>query len=63
MVTNPPDQAVLEERERCANLLELSPSQIRLMAGEMSAQEMRTVLAVLANRVLAIRQPGSCVSL
>ncbi len=57
------DPMVLAERERCAALLELTPSQIRLMAGEMSAQEMRTVQAVLANRARAIRSPGSVVSL
>lgn len=57
------DPAVLAERERCAALLELTPSQIRLMAGEMSAQEMRTVQAVLSDRARAIRKPGSGVSL
>lgn len=34
-------------REDCARQLELTPSEVRLMAGEMSAQEMRTVQAVL----------------
>jgi len=52
---------VQEERERCAKLLELSPSQIRLIAGELTAQEMRTVLAVLENRAQAIRRPDSVV--
>lgn len=34
-------------REDCTRLLEVTPSEVRLMAGEMSAQEMRTVQAVL----------------
>lgn len=34
-------------REDCARQLELTPADIRLMAGEMTAQEMRTVKAVL----------------
>ena len=35
------------ERQRCANKLNLTKSEIRLMCGEMTAQEMRTVQAVL----------------
>lgn len=35
------------ERQRCADKLTLTKSEIRLMAGEMTAQEMRTVQAVL----------------
>ena len=41
-------EAVSDERERCANLLDLRPDDVRLMAGEMTPQEMRTVMAVLA---------------
>ena len=40
--------AVNDERERCAKLLELRPDDVRLMAGEITAQEMRTVMAVLS---------------
>ena len=47
--------AVAAERERSAKLCELSADSIRLLAGELSAQEMRTVRAVLANRAAAIR--------
>lgn len=43
------------EREACARLLELSNQEILLLAGEMSAQELRTVRAVLANRAAEIR--------
>jgi hypothetical protein len=42
-------------RERAARLLELSPPELRLLAGEMTAQEMRTVQAVLRNRAAVIR--------
>lgn len=35
------------ERQRCLDILTLTPSEIRLMAGEMTAQEMRTVQAIL----------------
>lgn len=35
------------EREACANVLNLSRSEALLMAGEMTAQEWRTVAAVL----------------
>ena len=38
---------VEDERQRCANKLVLTKSEIRLMCGEMTAQEMRTVQAVL----------------
>ena len=48
-------EAVQREREACAKLLELSAAALRLMAGEMSAGEMRAVRAVLANRAAAIR--------
>lgn len=43
-------------RAACAAQLELTPSEIRLMAGEMSAQEMRTVQAVLGGLTGRIRQ-------
>ena len=39
--------ATANERERCANILNLSRSDALLMAGEMTAQEWRTVAAVL----------------
>ena len=45
-----------EEREVCAKMMELSDQQIRLMAGEMTAQEMRTVKAILKNRATVIRE-------
>lgn len=46
---------VLAERETCARMLELSNSELCLIAGEMTAQELRTVKAVLAQRANAIR--------
>lgn len=39
---------VAATREECARHLELTRSDIRLLAGEMTAQEMRTVMAVLS---------------
>lgn len=47
-----------EEREACAKLLELRTSELLLLAGEMTAQEIRTVRAVLDNRAKAIRNLG-----
>lgn len=44
-----------EALEEAAKVLNMKRSQIRLMAGEMTAQEMRTVQAVLASRICAIR--------
>jgi hypothetical protein len=41
------DEGVLEERERCASKLRHSNASLLLMAGEMTAQELRTVHAVL----------------
>ena len=38
---------VAAERERCAKSLDLKASDLRLMAGEMNAGELRTVMAVL----------------
>jgi len=43
------------ERARCAEALEITSDEIRLHAGEMTTQEMRSVLAVLAWRAAAIR--------
>jgi len=48
-------EAVSDERETCARLLELRDSELLLMAGEMTAQELRTVQAVLAQRARTIR--------
>ena len=41
--------------EEAAKLLDLNASQLLLMAGEMTAQELRTVRAVLRNRATTIR--------
>ena len=46
--------AVAMEREACARMLDLRDSELLLMAGEMTAQELRTVKAVLKNRGAAI---------
>lgn len=43
------------ERARCAELCEVGMAQIKLQVGEMSAQESRTVCAVLETRAAAIR--------
>jgi hypothetical protein len=48
--------AIATERESCAEKLELSRSELLLLAGEMTAQELRTVLAVLTNRAAVIRR-------
>lgn len=50
------NDAIATEREACASTLELSQSELLLLAGEMTAQELRTVRAVLANRAAAIRR-------
>lgn len=42
------------ERAECAELLRLSNSELLLLAGEMTAQELRTAQAVLKNRADAI---------
>lgn len=47
-------ESVSSEREACVALLMLKSADILLMAGEMTAQEMRTTKAVLANRAAAI---------
>lgn len=44
-----------EERESCAKRLELTNAQLLLLAGEMSADELLTVQAVLRNRAATIR--------
>jgi hypothetical protein len=44
-----------EVRDSCLILLDLSNQAIRLLAGELTAQEMRTVQAILKNRMNAIR--------
>lgn len=38
---------VRTEQERCLKILDLSTSELLLLAGEMTAQELRTVRAVL----------------
>ena len=48
-------EAVSDEREICASLLELRDSELLLMAGEMTAQELRTVQAVLEQLARTIR--------
>ena len=45
-----------DERAECAKLLRLSNTELRLLAGEMSAQELRTVQAVLKNRAAVIME-------
>lgn len=50
--------AKAEEREACASLLTLTPAEVRLMAGELTAQEMRTVQAVLAGLQAQMRAAG-----
>lgn len=45
-----------EERESSAQQLELTADEIRLMAGELTAQEMRTVQAVLKGVASRIRR-------
>lgn len=47
-----------KEREACAKLLELSTSELLLMAGEITAQELRTVKAVLSCLAARIRAKG-----
>jgi hypothetical protein len=44
-----------DERELCAAALELSNQELLLMAGEMTAQELRTVKAVLAGCAAGLR--------
>ncbi len=49
-------EAAEDERTECAKLLDLSTSELQLLAGEMTAQELRTVKAVLRNRAAAIME-------
>ncbi len=46
---------VTQRTEECAKLLEMSSSELLLLGGEMTAQELRTVKAVLAERARRIR--------
>lgn len=46
---------VNEVLEKAARSLEMTPQEIRLMAGKMTTQEMRTVKAVLNSRAAHIR--------
>lgn len=48
-------QGAAYAQHECAKLLELSTQELLLLAGEMTAQELRTVKAVLKNRAAAIR--------
>jgi hypothetical protein len=48
-------KAVMDEREACARMLELSTDELLLAAGEMHADELRTVKAVLAWLARGIR--------
>lgn len=50
-------KACAEQRELDARALELTNAELLLIAGEMTAQELRTVQAVLAARARAIRHP------
>lgn len=53
---NPVEQARAEEREACARSLEMTNAELLLMAGEMTAQELRTVQAVLKAKAAMIRR-------
>lgn len=53
--------AVKEEREACAKLLEMSMAELLLLCGEMNAQEKRTLRAFMTNRAAAIRARGRSV--
>jgi hypothetical protein len=46
---------VAQRTEECAKLLEMTSSELLLLGGEMTAQELRTVKAVLAERARRIR--------
>ena len=59
-MTNPSENELVskareQEREKCARLLEMKSPDILLMAGEMTAQELLTVKAVLAGLARRIR--------
>ena len=47
---------ISDEVEACAKLMELKRADLLLLGGEMSAQEIRTVQAVLTNRAAVIRR-------
>ena len=49
-------EAAEDERIECAKMLRLSNTELLLLAGEMTAQELRTVQAVLKNRADAIME-------
>jgi len=55
MTTREFSRDITAETERCASMLSLSASEIRLIAGEITAQEMRTVRAVLEQRARLMR--------
>lgn len=52
-----------EEREVCASALNISRSEASLMAGEMTAQEWRTVAAILKALQIRICKPNSTTQL
>ena len=54
------DAGVAAERERCAKSLDLKASDLRLMAGEMNAGELRTVTAVLDWLKVRMRDADGC---
>ena len=51
------------EREACAKSLDLKASDLRLMAGEMNAGELRTVMAVLDWLKVRMRGADGCTRL
>lgn len=53
------DNVASEAREACAKLLESSSADLLLLAGEMTAQELRTVKAILAAKAREIRAMGN----
>lgn len=52
------EAAIKAERKACANGLNMTRSEALLMAGEMTAQEWRTVLAVLVSLQSRMRSNG-----
>lgn len=54
-IQNAVTQLQTAEREACAQALNLSAADLRLMAGEMTAQEVRTTRAVLTQRATHLR--------
>ena len=51
-------QAISQERESCAQIVEPTVAEIKLHSEEMTAQEVRSVLAVLKWKATAIRKRG-----